>query len=121
MEIKKFEAYNYRGPELTKVSREQFIHEFVDLFMEQKICGYEINGTTYNSNFGELWLHCDKQNSDEYKIIKLDLSDMGIEIGSAEWNDDTEEFDEFIPEVNLDTNITKQIKSYKKNIGKYNL
>lgn len=55
------------------------------------------------------------------KIIKLDLSDLGIEIGNAEWNEDEEEFGDFIPEINLDSEMTKHVKLYKKDLGKYNV
>ena len=121
IDVKKFEAYRYRGPELTKVTREQFIEEFIDMLIDQKICGYEINGTIYYHNTGELLLICQNQDSKDDKMIKLDLSDMGIEIGMAEWNEDEEDFDDFVTEVNLDTDITKHVKDYKKNIKKYNI
>lgn len=125
MEIKKFEAYNYTGPDLMKVDRDKFIEEFIDEITDIKLCGYECNGTTYYPKTGELWLHMDKiskeNNDNDYKIVKLDLSDMGIEIGNADWNDDKEQFEDFIPEINLDTNITKEVKNFKKSLGKYNL
>lgn len=124
MEIKKFEAYTYRGPGLMNMNREQIIEQIIDNLTDAKIGDYECNGTSYYSATGELWLHCDKKVGDKYvdfKIIKLDMSDMGIEIGTAEWNDDEEEYEDFIPEVNLDTDMTKQIKSYKKDIKGYNL
>jgi len=124
MEIKKFEAYNYSGLSLRKASRKIIIDELIDILTDAKIYGYESNGITYNSKDEILWLHVDKKENGKYiddLIIKLDLSDMGIEIGTAEWGDDKEEFGEFVPEVNLDTDITKQLKNYKKNIKNYNL
>jgi hypothetical protein len=125
MNIKTFEAYKYRGPELNKLHREKFIEELNDAFTDSKLFGYTVNGSTYFNRDEILWLHIDKDEDDgsysDSKIIKLDLSDLGIEIGNAEWNDDTEEYDEFIPELNLDTDITKQIKKYKQDIHKFNV
>jgi hypothetical protein len=65
-----------------------------------------------------------KDSEDEYikeKTIQLDFSDLGIEIGEMPWNDITEDYDDFIPEVSLDTDQTKQMKKYKKDIKNYNL
>ena len=124
MEIKKFEAYNYRGPALNKLDRDTFIEEFIDTFTDQKLFGYEINGTTYFPKEEILWLHIDKKVGDKFsgaKIIKLDLSDLGIEIGNAEWNDDDEDFDDFQPEFNLDTDSIKHMKSYKNTLNKFNV
>jgi len=50
MEIKKFEAYKYRGPSLDKMTRSKFIEELSDVFMDQYIVGYKIGGCTYFSN-----------------------------------------------------------------------
>ena len=125
MEIKKFEAYAYRGPALLKLTRKNAIEGIIDNLADGQIYGYNINGSTYFNNDEILWIHLDK--SDEKgkwiddKIIKIDFSDVGIEIGNAKWNDDKEEFDEFIPELNLDTDITKQIKTLKKDMNKYNI
>lgn len=124
MEIKKFEAYTYRGPEIGKLNRKNFIDEFIDTFTGQKLFGYEVGGTSYYPNKEILWLHIDKQvggKVSDDKIIKLDLSDLGIEIGTAKWNDDKDEFYEFQPELNLDTDITKRIKAYKNTLGKFNI
>lgn len=124
MEIKKFEAYIGIEPELMKVTRKEFIEGMIDIFIDAKICGYEVNGTSYYRDKEEVWLFCDKKEGNAYvddKVIKLDISDLGIEIGSSEWNDEKEEFGEFIPEVNLDTDVTKQVKNFRKNIGKYNV
>lgn len=124
MEIKKFEAYIGTEPELMKVTRKEFIEGMIDIFIDAKICGYEVNGTHYYRDKEEVWFFCDKKEGNAYvddKVIKLDLSDLGIEIGSSEWDDEKEEFGEFIPEVNLDTDVTKQVKNFRKNIGKYNV
>ena len=124
MEIKKFEAYNYRGPAIGKLNRNTFIEEFTDIFTDQKLFDYEVTSTTYFPKEEILWLHLDKQIGGKYsdsKIIKLDLSDLGIEIGTAEWNDDEDDYDEFQPELNLDTDITKRIKAYKNTLGKFNI
>jgi len=124
MEIKKFEAYNYRGPALKDLTRAKFIEELTDIFTDQKLFGYVVNGSTYYPKEEVLWLHVDKEENGKYtdsKIIKLDLSDLGIEIGAAEWSDDDEEFGEFQIEVNLDTDTIRQIKTYKKDITKYNV
>ena len=122
MEIKKFEAYNYRGPAIGKLDRKIFIDNLIDIFTDQKIFGYEIDSTTYFPKDEILWLHIEKrEGNNDYKIIKLDLSDLGIEIGNAEWNEDSDDFDEFQPELNLDTDITKRIKAYKNTLGKFNI
>jgi hypothetical protein len=119
MEIKKFEAYRYRGKGLNS-NRIEFIQEFIDIFTDEQILGLDVTGSEFHINDEILYLECSDKNSESY-TIKLDLSDMGIEIGTREWNDDKEEFDEFILEVNLDTDTTKQIKSYKKSIKNYNI
>jgi hypothetical protein len=124
MEIQKFEAYKYKGPTLKNANRRDFIEAFADIFTGRKICDYEIGGTTCYLQDEILWLHVDKEENGKYTdsvIIKLDLSDVGIEIGNATWDDDEEEFNEFIPEINLDTDATKQMKNYKQGIGKYNV
>lgn len=124
MEIKKFEAYNYRGPALKDMTRQVIIEELVSSLTGEKFIGYEVNGTTYFHQDEVAWLHIDKEENGKYldsKILKIDLSDLGIEIGTAEWNSDEEEFGEFIPELNLDTETTKQMKNYKKTIKKFNL
>jgi len=125
MEIKKFETYTYRGPELLKLTRKNVIEEIVDFLADGKIFGYNINGPTYFNVDEVLWIHIDKEDENgkwiDNKILKLDLSDVGIEIGTAKWNDDTEDFEEFIPELNLDTDITKKVKKFKKNIKNFNV
>lgn len=117
MEVKKFEAYQYgyRGKGI-KSNRKEFIEEFIDMLMDQNILGTQVSGSEYRINDEILYLECENGYT-----IKLDLSDMGIEIGTREWNGDKEEFDEFIPEVNLDTDTTKQMKHYKKSIKNYNI
>lgn len=124
MEIKKFEAYTYRGPVISKLDRNTFIENLIDTFTDQKLFDYEVTSTTYFPKDEILWLHIDKEIGGKYsdaKIIKLDLSDLGIEIGTAEWNDDEDDFDDFQPELNLDTDITKRIKAYKNTLGKFNI
>jgi len=123
MEIKKFEAYNYRGPSLKEVDRQQFLGEFIDIFVGSNICDYNIGGSSYDAKNEVVLFFADKEVNGKYvdhTVIKLDLSDLGIEFGKAEWNDETEEFEEFIPEVNLDSDITKQVKDFRGNIEKFN-
>lgn len=125
MEIKKFEAYTYKGPTLKSINRKKFVEQIIDILSgENKICDYETSGSMYDLNGEVLYLFGDKKVGDKYVdniVIKLDLSDMGIEIGSMEWSDDKEEFEDFIPEINLDSDITKQVKDYKTNIKKFNI
>jgi hypothetical protein len=45
---------------------------------------------------------------------------MGTEIGKTTWDDKTEE-DGFIPEINLDTDSIKKMKSYKTTLNKFNI
>jgi len=119
MEIKKFEAYNYRGKELDVINRKEFLAEVYSQFESGKFLGYDINGTAYESNDEVLYIYVDKDGVG--KVIKLDFSDLGIEIGNQEWNEEKEDMDDFQPERNLDTTETKQIKSYKKDIKNYNI
>jgi len=125
MEIKKFEAYTYKGPTLKNAGRKKVLEHIIDIIGdENQICEYETNSIMYSLVDETLFLMADKKEGDKYvdsTVIKLDFSDMGIEIGNMEWNDDKEEFEDFIPEVNLDTDITKQLKDYKKNIKNYNV
>jgi hypothetical protein len=123
MEIKKFEAYNYKGKDLDSINREEFLTELYSMFEGEKICGYDINGTSWYSEKEILFLHVDKKVGEKYesKVIQLDFSDLGIEFGSLEWNDDTEDFEDFESEKNLDTEMSKQMKSYKKDIKSYNI
>ena len=124
MEIQKFEAYTYNGPSLKNVNRKQFIEELMDTFTDIKICDYEASGTMYKLNDEVLYIFTDKKVGDKYvdsTTIKLDFSDMGIEFGSMEWNDNKEEFEEFVAEINLDTETTKQMKDYKQSVKNYNV
>lgn len=120
-EIKKFEAYRGKG---LKANREDFLHEFMDIFTDQKILGYEISGCMFSPNEEILYLILSEENY-QYtgvdRVIKLDLSDVGIEIGTMKFNEDEEEYEDFIPNINLDTEVTKQIKNYKKDIKKFNV
>jgi hypothetical protein len=122
MEIQKFEAYTYKGPTLKGVNRREFLHELMDIFTDIKICDYETSGTMYDYKNEVLYLFADKKVGDKYEdytVIKLDLSDMGIEFGKMEDEEDIDS--EFIPEINLDTDTTKQMKAYKKDIENYNV
>jgi hypothetical protein len=124
MEIKKFEAYNYKGPTLKSVNRKQFIELLIDELTDAKIGDYESNGTSYNLKDEILYLFMDKKVGDKYVddlVVSLDLSDLGIEIGMMEWDDDKEDFKEFVPEINLDSDVTKQLKRIKKDSKKFNL
>jgi hypothetical protein len=119
MKIKKFEAYNYRGPELKDLTRDKFIEEFIDMFIDEKICGYEVTGSSFNPEDEILYLYVYKNNID--KTIKLDLSDLGIEIGTQDWDENYGEPGEFHSEVNLNSDAITQMKSYKSDIKKYNV
>lgn len=124
MKIQKFEAYKYayRGKGL-KSNREDFMQELIDNIGDGDILGYTIVGMEYIFNDEILYLELsdEKNNSKTIKTIKLDLSDVGIEIGTRDYDPHKEEFEEFVPEVNLDTDQIKQMKSYKKSIKNYNL
>ena len=122
MEIKKFEAYTYRGPALMSVKKRDVIDAISDIITGEKMFGYDIDGTSTFDQKEELLLHLNKEVNGKYfnKTIKLDVSDMGIEIGDAIYDEDGE-FIEFIPELNLDTDVTKQIKNLKKDMNKYNI
>jgi hypothetical protein len=121
MEIKKFEAYKYgyRGKGLQS-NRKQVLEELFDMFTDQDFLGFEIAGVSYNINDEKVWLVLSAKDKVS-KTIQLDFSDMGIEIGEMPWNYDLEEYDEFIPEISLDTDEIKQMKKYKKDIKNYNL
>jgi len=125
MEIQKFEAYQYRGKKLDVINRKEFINELNDVFTSEMF-GYNNNGTTYHPNTEtlDIYLHDDKTGED--KTIRLDLSDMGIEIGHTDWYDEDEQEDDgdlgvFVPERNLDLSITKAYKSQKKDMNKFNI
>jgi len=120
MEIKKFEAYVYKGKPLLSINRKEFIEELVDMLTDQKICGYEVVGASINDD-DNIYLEVTNENLKDNKVIKLDLSDIGIEIGTRGWNEDEEDFEEFVPEVNLDTDSIKKMKSYKSTINKFNV
>lgn len=124
MKIVKFnEARNM--PNIKSLSRKNVIDGLIDMLSDQEFFGYECVGTTFETRNEILYLHLSKKVGDEYtdndKVLKLDLSDIGIEIGIMPFNDETEEFDEFIPELNLDTKLTKPIRDYKGNIKKFNI
>ena len=126
MEIKKFEAYKYgyRGKGIQS-NRRQFLEEFVEMFTDQDFLGFEIAGVSYNLDDEKIWLELSfKDSKGEYvvgKTIQLDLSDMGIEIGKLPFNEKTEDFEDFIPEISLDTDEIKTMKTFKKDTKKYNV
>ena len=119
-EIKKFEAYTYRGKGL-KSNRKEILDEIIDIFPDSKILDYEISGTMFETKNEILYLFLWKENNNEEKILKLDLSDMGIEIGTMKYNEDEDEYEDFIPQIDLTSNTTKQIKNYKSDIQKFNV
>lgn len=124
MEIQKFEAYTYKGPTLKKLTRDKVIEAIRDHFIDARFADYTVDGDMFNFKDEILYLFASKDvngKSVDNTVVKLDLSDLGIEIGDLKWNDETEEYVDFVPEINLDTDITKQIKSYKKDINKYNV
>jgi len=133
MEIKKFEAY--RGPDLMNLNRDKFINELIDLFTDCEIFGYTSNGTSYTTDEEILIVYLTKEvkpGKFVNKAVKLDLSNLGIEIGTQEFDDEKEDFNDFIPEINLDTPYAHKVKEFseplrkeyvpiKKNVGKFNI
>lgn len=131
MEIKKFEALSYKQKTLTTINRKDFISLLRDYLTDFKVLGYECSGTSYDDEV--LLLHVDKFSTNQSginkhldsKVIRLDFSEMGIEIGSMNSEDD----DIFIPQVSLDdqTNIElrkelkDKAKDLKKNTQKFNI
>ncbi len=118
MKIQKFNEaykYGYRGKG-KKSDRKDVINELVDIFTDQNLLGFEIISTTFSPNKEELYLHLYdvKVDANEY-CIKLDLSGMGIEIGKMEWNEDEENYEDFVPEINLNNDksiIASNIKNF---------
>jgi len=119
MKIKKF------NENIENMRRKDIIDEILSKFEEGTFLNHDINGISFDRNNEILYIHIDKKdkngNYSNFKVVKLDLSDIGIEIGKQEWNDDKEDFEEFIPLINLDTNYTKQAKEFKKEIKNYNI
>ena len=121
MKIERFNEaykYGYRGKGL-KSNRKQVLEEIIDVFSEGDLLGFEISGTEYHPNEETLYITMSKMINDEYEecCLKLDLSGMGIEIGKKPWNEETEEPEDFIPEINLDSENVRTAL----NIKKYNV
>lgn len=127
MKVKTFEAYNYRGKDLDNIDRAHLIEEIRGQFEDGKFCGYDINGSMYEPDKELFYVYLTKELNvgrtigPINKVLKLDFSDLGIEIGTQEWNDELEEMDEFVPERNLDTDQIKQMKTFKKDLKNYNV
>ena len=130
MEIQKFEAYSYKGKPLMSIDRKSFISELIDSFMDQKLFGYEVNGMSNDTENEIIYIDMDNYSTGDYKTIKLDFSDLGIEIGTRDWNED--DVADFVPQINLDTPYAKKVKDFstplrkeytilKKGSEKYNL
>jgi len=125
MEIQKFEAYKYRGKKLDVINRKEFINEISDIFASEMF-GYNNNGTSYYPDLETLNIYLHNDETGEDRTIKLDLSDMGIEIGHTDWYDEEEaenhdDLGVFVPERNLDLPITKAYKSQKGDMNKFNI
>jgi len=120
MDIKKFEAYTYKGKGLDTINRKEFLDTLRDIFTESMF-GYNNNGTYYDPELEELRIYLFNDETKEEKTIKLDFSDMGIEIGHPIWSEDDEEEEQFIPERNLDDDITQEYKKQKKDTNKFNV
>ena len=125
MEIQKFEAYKYRGKKLDAINRKEFITDLNDMFISD-IFGYNNNGTSYHPDSETLEIYLHNNETGEDKTIKLDFSDMGIEIGHTDWYDEDDAFDHddlgpFVVERNLDEDITKAYKSQKNDMNKFNI
>jgi hypothetical protein len=127
MEIKKFEAYNYTGKDLNSINRSGVLRGIVNLLSEsEKIFDYEILGTMYEPEKEILYINLIKEtrpfsNVENDKVLKIDFSDLGIEIGQMPYDVEKDSEGEFIPERNLDTEQIKQMKTYKKDLKNYNL
>ena len=133
MEIQKFEAY--RGPDIMNLDRNKVIEEIIDLFTDCELFGYKSNGTTFYTDEEVLIVYLNKEvkrGKFIEKALKLDLSNLGIEIGTQEFDGDTEEFKDFVPEVNLDTPYAHKVREIseplrkefipiKKNVNKFNV
>jgi hypothetical protein len=133
MEIKRFESY--RGPDIMKLNREQFLEGIYDLFTECDLFGYTSNGTSYSVDNEILIVYLNKEvRPGKYidKALKLDLSNLGIEIGTQEFDEEEEDMKDFIPEINLDTPYAHKVRNFseplrkeyipiKKGAKKYNL
>jgi hypothetical protein len=133
MEIKKFEAY--RGPDIMNLNREQFLEGIYDLFTDCDIFGYTSNGTSYSPDDEILIVYLSKEvGPDKYieKALRLDLSNLGIEIGTQEFDEEEEEMKNFVPEISLDTPYAHKVRKFseplrkehitiKKGVKKYNL
>ena len=124
MKIERFNEaykYGYRGKGL-KSNRKEVIQELIDIFQDADFLGYEIIMTEYHRNDESLYLIMDKKDkNDKYEnngtCVKLDLSGIGIQIGKKYWNQEKEELDDFISEVDLDSENAKTVR----NIKKYNI
>jgi len=122
MNIKRFEAYSYRGPAIDKIDRKGFLEEIFGQFESGKFIGYDVNGTMYSTIDETLYIFLAKENGKggwDDKVVKLDFSDVGIEIGNID--SEEPEPEDFVPEINLDTEQTKQMKNYKKDLKNYNV
>lgn len=136
MEIRKFEAYKYKGPDLDDLTREIFLNEIKDAIVDTKtLFGYNNNGSMYDIENEILYIYIDKKVNNKYInpcVLKIDLSDVSLEIGQIPFDEETEEEGEFIPELNFDTEVTKktrefsaplkqEFRKFNKTINKYNV
>lgn len=120
MEVKKFEALGSEN-NLLNITKIEFLKEIFELLSNSpKIFGYEIVSTYFNPKDETILINIDNKIEDS-SVIKLDVSDLGIEIGNVECDEETGDIIEFIPKSNLNTEITKNLKDQRKNIDKYNL
>ena len=120
MKVKTFEAYNYRGKDLDSIDRAHLIEEINCQFESGKFCGYDINGLMYEPEKEILYIYLSKE-PQVNKVLKLDFSDLGIEIGQFPYDEELDEEGEFVPERNLDTDQIKQMKTFKKDLKNYNV
>ena len=125
MKIQKFEAYKYRCKKLDVINRKDFLNEISSVFSSEMF-GFQNTGTSYDPNEEIIKIYLHDYETGEELTIKMDLSDIGIEIGKMEWyneeqmNDD-DELGVFIPKRNLDNPITIAYKNQKKDVKKFNV
>lgn len=122
MEIQKFEAYKYKGKPLMSIDRKSFISELIDSFMDQKLFGYEVTGMSNDIEDEIIYIDIENGSTGDYKTIKLDFSDLGIEIGTRDFDEEKEDMGDFVPQINLDTPYAKKVKDFSNPLRKeYNI
>ncbi len=72
------------------VTKDQFIGELIDSFIDTKIFGYECVGGTHDQPNKTIILDMTKKKNGKYKdmAIQIDLSNVVIEFGDNNYDDD---------------------------------